>query len=177
MTAPSDHLTKRPDEALQWLGPALPGGLLLLDTNAVMAALIGRGPAVMRGLLAGLQMLHLSAPTVAEMRFLSGRLDPNHRDTAHVLAKLDEFLDQIPPERVLVRDREDWNLAAVHAGRIARAQAGATRTLTSDERVELLNDALTGRVAVREGMTVLTADRHFDLLQQLEPALNVVFYR
>ncbi len=42
---------------------------------------------------------------------------------------------------------------------------------------ELLNDALTGRVAVREGMTVLTADRHFDLLQQLEPALNVVFYR
>lgn len=77
------------------------------------------------------------------------------------------------PDRSLI----GWASAGELAGRAARAIAGAVRSIrTAFERVELINDAVTAVVALEAGATVVTQDGDFDLLLQLVPGLDVLFY-
>jgi hypothetical protein len=50
------------------------------------------------------------------------------------------------------------------------------RIATAFDRVELISDALTAILARQAGLAVVTEDRDFDVLAQLVPGLNVLFY-
>lgn len=70
----------------------------------------------------------------------------------------------------------EWRQAGELAGRAARVIAGSGRRLSVEGRTELVSDAVTAVVALRAGVTVVTADADFDLLQQLVLGLQVAFY-
>jgi hypothetical protein len=73
--------------------------------------------------------------------------------------------------------RTDALAAGELAGRAARAVAGGGRKIaTAFDRVELISDALTAILAARSGFTVITEDADFDVLAQLVPGLQVLFY-
>jgi predicted nucleic acid-binding protein len=64
------------------------------------------------------------------------------------------------------------------AGEVARARAGSgSPAAIAVDRFELTADALIAIVAARAGCTIITEDRDFDLLAQLNPRLRVIFYR
>jgi len=86
-------------------------------------------------------------------------------------------LARIDPAKVLVPTDADWLLAGEVAGHAARVVAGGGgKIATAFDRVELISDALTAIVAVKAGFTVITEDSDFDLLSQLVPGLDVLFY-
>ncbi len=163
--------------SLPKLGKAAPQGPVLLDTNVFINALAGRGPPVLRSLLEALPRVFVSAPTHAELAWVRGRLDPAHPGTACVLATYEALLAQIDPAKVLVPDDAAWLAAGALTGHAARAAAGGGRKITTAfDRVELISDALTAVLAARAGFTVVTEDAHFDVLAQLLPGLQVLFY-
>lgn len=150
---------------------------MLLDTNVFINALAGRGPAELRILLANLPLALVSGPVMAELSWPRGRLDPRHPDTAAVLAKVGDLLARVPASKILLPEAADWSRAGELAGRVARGIAGGARSIrTAFDRVELIHDALTALAALRTGATLVTSDGDFDLLKQLEPKLEVVFY-
>lgn len=150
---------------------------MLLDTNVFINALARRGPAVLRALLQVLPRLFVAAPTRAELAWVLGRLDPDHPGTARVWAAYRALLSRIEPAKVLVPDDADWLAAGELAGRVARLVAGGgARIATAFDRVELISDALIAILARKAEFTVITEDAHFDLLAQLVPGLEVLFY-
>lgn len=166
----------RDQATLPKLGQAVPHGPVLLDTNVFINALTGRGPAVLRALLEVLPRLFVVAPTRAELAWVRGRLDPGHPGTGRVLATYEDLLARIDPAKVLVPADADWLAAGEIAGQAARALAGGGRITTAFDRVELISDALTAVLAHEAGFTVVTEDADFDVLAQLIPGLNVLFY-
>lgn len=159
------------------LGMATISGPVLLDTSVFIAALAGRGPAPLAVLISNLPQSFVSGPTLAELSWTRGRLDPQHPDTAKVLQKYNGALSRIDANKILLPDADEWLRAGELAGAAARAVAGGGKSIkTAFDRMELVNDATTAVVAARAGVTVITSDRHFDLLLQLYPALKVVFY-
>ena len=174
---PEPELALRSRDALPRLGSAELRGPVLLDTNVFINALAGRGPKVLRTLLANLPLALISGPVMAELSWPRGRLDPGHPDTAAVLAKYENLLDRIPASKILLPEAADWSRAGELAGRVARGIAGGARSIrTAFDRVELMHDALTALAALRTGATIVTGDGDFDLFNQLEPELLVVFY-
>ena len=160
------------------LGVAIPSGELLLDTNVFINALTARGPAILSTLLEEVPRTFVAATTLAELSWMQGRLDPSHPNTTRVLAEQAMLLARIEPEKVLVPTEADWRAAGTLAGRVARARAGGGRMAAIPvDRFELTADALTAIVAARAGCTIITEDRDFDLLAQLNPRLRVIFYR
>ncbi len=163
--------------ALPKLGASAPTGPVVLDTNVFINALAGRGPPVLRDLLAALPRAFVAAPTRAELAWVQGRLDPAHPGTARVLAAYSGLLTRIDPAKVLVPDDADWLAAGELAGRAARAASGSGRAIaTAFDRVELVSDALTAIVACNAGLTVVTEDADFALLAQCLPGLHVLLY-
>ncbi|HET9639727.1 MAG TPA: type II toxin-antitoxin system VapC family toxin [Allosphingosinicella sp.] len=149
----------------------------MLDTNVFIHALAGRGPPELRTLLANLPLALVSGPVMAELSWPRGRLDPSHPDTGVVIARYDDLLARISASKMLLPEAADWSRAGELAGRIARGIAGGARSIrTAFDRVELIHDALTALAALRTGATLVTSDGDFDLFQQLEPELEVVFY-
>jgi len=168
---------RRDRVALPKLGDAVPHGPILLDTNVFINALAGRGPPVLRALLDAVPRAFVSAPTRAELVWVRGRLDPDHPGTRRVLDTYEAVLARIDPAKVLVPTDADWLLAGEVAGHAARVVAGGGgKIATAFDRVELISDALTAIVAVKAGFTVITEDSDFDLLSQLVPGLDVLFY-
>jgi len=150
---------------------------LLLDTNVVLNALTGRGPAALKMLLDNLPQSFVSAPVFAELSWSLGRLDPAHPNTAKVVGLIEEVLKQIDPTKILTPTAGQWQKAGVCAGAVVRAIAGEIRTFKQPaQRHELLHDALTALVASDAGVCVVTQDRDFDLFAQLDPNLRVLFY-
>lgn len=95
-----------------------------------------------------------------------------------MLQKYNDALGKIDSNKILVADADEWARAGELAGTVARALAGDGNSIeTAFDRMELINDATTAGVASRAGVTVVTSDRHFDLFMQIDPAINVVFYR
>jgi predicted nucleic acid-binding protein len=167
----------RDRSALQKLGDAIPHGPVLLDTNVFISALTGRGPPVLRALLEVVPRLFVAAPTRAELAWLRGRLDPAHPGTSRVLATYRALLSRIDPAKVLVPDDNDWLAAGALAGHAARIMLGGGRKIaTAFDRVELISDALIAIVAGKSGFTIVTEDADFDVLAQLVPGLQVLFY-
>ena len=177
MPDPIGRPVRRDRAALPKLGTALPQGPLLLDTNVFINALAGRGPTALRRLLEAVPRLFVAAPTRAELSWVQGRLDPDHPGTGRVLTTYQALLQRIDPAKVLVPDDPDWLAAGELAGRVARALAGGGgKIATAFDRVELISDALTAILAGRAGLTIVTEDGDFDLLSQLLPGLDVLFY-
>lgn len=174
---PSLTLGYRDRADLPMLGTAAPSGPVLLDTNVFINALAGRGPAMLQALLGNLPQSFVSAVTAAELSWIKGRLDPQHPQTASVVAKAEAALGQIDPAKFLTPDAGQWRTAGERAGAAMRALAGEVRKLRhAAGRHELLHDALTAAVASAASLTVVTEDRDFDLLMQLDPTLKVLFY-
>jgi predicted nucleic acid-binding protein len=149
----------------------------MLDTNVFINALAGRGPPVLRALLEVLPRLFVAAPARAELAWVRGRLDPEHPGTAHVLATYEALLSRIDPAKVLIPTDANWLAAGELAGRAARTVAGGGgKIATAFDRVELISDALTAILAGNAGFTVVTEDADFDVLAQLVPGLQVLFY-
>lgn len=159
------------------LGVAVPDGPVLLDTNVFINALAGRGPAVLRGLLEALPRVFVAAPTLAELAWVRGRLDPDHPGTARVLAEYERLLSRMDPAKVLIPNDTKWLAAGELAGRAVRAIAAGGRDIaTAFDRVELVNDALIAVLARAADFAIVTEDADFDLLAQLIPGLSVLFY-
>jgi predicted nucleic acid-binding protein len=159
------------------LGPIMPDGPVVLDTNVFINALSGRGPTVLQHLLSHLPRVFIAAPTAAELAWVRGRLDPDHPGTARVLAEYRQILQRIDTSRVLVPTEAQWLTGGELAGHAARAMAGGGRKIaTAFDRVELISDALTAVVAHAAGMTIITEDADFGILRQLQPGLKVLFY-
>lgn len=170
-------LALRSRQALPRLGTGAVRGPVLLDTNVFINALAGRGPAELRTLLVNLPLSLISGPVMAELSWPQGRLDPRHPNTAAVLAQYGKLLPRIARSNILLSDADDWSRAGELAGRVARGIAGTARSIrTAFDRIELIHDALTALAALRTGATIVTSDGDFDLLMQLEPGLEVVFY-
>jgi predicted nucleic acid-binding protein len=159
------------------LGPIVPDGPVLLDTNVFINALTGRGPAVLRQMLQTLPRFFVGAPTRAELAWLAGRLDPAHLETARVLAETEAVQTRIDPVMVLLPDDATWRAAGERAGRVARDLAGGGRDIrTAFDRMELIHDALIAILAARTGCTVITEDRDFAAFARFDRRLRVVFY-
>ncbi len=172
MPGPAAKAPGRDRASLPKLGPGLPTGPVLLDTNVFINALAGRGPAVLRGLMDALPRLFVAAPTRVELAWVRGRLDPDHPGTDRVLTTYRELLDRIDPAKVLVPDDTDWLAAGELAGRAARAVAGGgAKISTAFDRVELISDALTAILAARAGFTIVTEDADYELLSRFLPGL------
>jgi predicted nucleic acid-binding protein len=159
------------------LGAELPQTPVLLDTNVLINALAARGPPVLRTLLQNLERQFIAAPTLAELTWTLGRLDPHHPGTPRVQQAYRALLTRIEPTKVLVPTEANWRTAGELAGQAARTIAGTSRTpLTASDRAELVSDALTAILARTAGLVIITEDADFDILARLIPKLNVLFY-
>ena len=159
------------------LGDSIPSGPVVLDTNVFINALAGRGPRILRTLIDALPLTFVAAPARAELSWLRGRLDPAHPGTARIVRVFDDVMARIDTAKVLVPNDADWLAAGELAGRAARALAGGGGKIkTAFDRVELISDALTAILASKAGFTIVTEDADFDVLSQLLPSLQVLFY-
>lgn len=166
-----------PGGAVSDLGATAPHGPVVLDTNVFINALTGRGPRVLKLLLAEVRRFFVAAPARAELAWVRGRLDPTHPGTTRVLAEYDALLGLVNPANVLVPDDGDWLAAGELAGHAARVLAGGGRKIaTAFDRVDLVSDALTAVLAHKTGLPVVTEDRDFKVLAQLTPGLQVLLY-
>ena len=171
------RLTLRDPEALPRLGVTPSSGPFLLDANVMLNVLAGRADTVLQAFLNDLPQHFVSAPTVAELSWTLGRLDPAHPATAQVIGAIERVLDRLDARKILAPSSDQWRAAGERAGAAVRALAGPQRSFRATaERHEMLNDALTAAVAADAGLEVVTADRDFDILQQLDRSLRVLFY-
>ncbi|WP_213979376.1 PIN domain-containing protein [Sphingomonas sp. dw_22] len=163
--------------SLPLVGAASPRGPLLLDTNVILNALTGRGPPVLKALLANLPQSFVSAPPVAELSWTRGV-------SILIIRKLPAWS---PPSsrpwrgsiraKILTPTADHWSIAGQWAGAAVRAVAGETRSFkNAADRYEMLNDALIAVVASEAGISIVTQDADFDLFMQIDPALDVLFY-
>lgn len=107
------------------------------------------------------------------MAVLAGSLDPSHPNTRKAIEQIAISINQRSVHRTIVPDVAVWREAGMLSGILARVQG-----LDKNQRRRLMNDALLYVTARRHGCTVLTRNiSDFDLLQQLDPAGRVMFYR
>jgi predicted nucleic acid-binding protein len=145
---------------------------LLYDTTVYIDVLQNRFPASGEAMLRAAEAWH-SPVTEAELAAAIGLLDPAHADSREILEQIAAAIDRRPNYRTIVPDREIWREAGILSGILARVQ-GYGR----DQRRRVLNDALLFASARKHGCAVLTRNiADFDLLQQLDPAGNVLFYK
>lgn len=164
-------LLKYRDEAdLPFLvDPAAVQGPLLLDMNVYTLTAKNKIGPEMRALLALSKDIYHSSVAIAEMKMGYAALDPSHPSTAANRAAIQSILDDIPRDRIIAPDHEDWSRAAVICGRLQKNRP--------DELKALFNDALILSTAQRQGMLVLTNNKKdFDLLTQVSPG-NLLLFR
>lgn len=164
-------LSRRADESLDFLSQSpTPGGELLLDTTVYIDFLRDHLPHALDQLL-DMRIANHSSVALAELTHLMGRLDPRDVRTAETLGRLTETIENIPAHRLTTPSMAAWGEAGMLAGVIARL---------NDRRAEqsLLNDALLLLHSLETGRTLVTRNiADFDLLQQLMPQAQVLFYR
>jgi predicted nucleic acid-binding protein len=102
-----------------------------------------------------------------------GRLDPAHPGTRAVVQQIRAAIAQVPARRIVTPDISVWYEAGIASGLVSRL-----RRQSDWANRRLLSDALIFFDARRHGRTVLTRNiADFDLLQQLAPDGQVLFYR
>ena len=162
---------------LPLVGAALPPGPVLFDTNVFIHALTRRRSQLPAPVLDALHCAYVAAPTLAELSWLLGRLDPDHPNTAATVGAIRGAVDQIAAGTILTPTAAQWLEAGTLAGRAARAIGGAGKSVTTaTDRQELIADAITALLARDSGCTVVTEDADFDVLTNLVPGLSVLFY-
>jgi predicted nucleic acid-binding protein len=89
-----------------------------------------------------------------------------------VIAQVAASIDMRPAHRILTPDRDTWREAGMLAALLARLQKYG-----KNEQRKALNDALIFLSAAKNGCAVLTRNlSEFDLLMQLDPKGQVIFY-
>jgi predicted nucleic acid-binding protein len=168
-------LRRRDRAELTFIDPYAPvpaqGPKLLLDTTVYIDELQAKLSADFDIWLRSTVTWH-STVTESELLTMIGLLDPNHPQSAGLAAEVTESIERRPPQRIVNPDRETWREAGIVAGLLARLQQYGKA-----EQRRVLNDALLFFSASRAGLTVLTRNvSDFDLLQQLVPSGQVIFY-
>jgi predicted nucleic acid-binding protein len=144
---------------------------LLLDTTVYIDELQGRLPRDVELAVRSASLWH-STVTESELSALAGLLNPDHPGTPHAIEQVLASIEQRPSHRIVNPDREVWRDAGILAGLLARLQQYGRA-----EQRKTLNDALIFLSAAKAGLTVLTRNiSDFDLLAQLAPNGNVLFY-
>jgi predicted nucleic acid-binding protein len=145
---------------------------LLYDTTVYIDILQNQFPQNGEPMLRAAEAWH-SPVTEAELAAAIGLLDPAHPHTHEITEQISNVIERLPSYRMIAPDPEIWREAGILSGVLARLQ-GYGR----DNRRRALNDALLFATARKHGCTVLTRNVvDFDLLSQLDPAGNVLFYR
>lgn len=144
---------------------------LLYDTTVYIDILQGRFPEEAAALLRAADAWH-STVTEAELVAPCGFLKPDHPHTAMAVKQIIATIERRPAHRTIAPDREIWIEAGILSGILARLQNYAPV-----DRRRVMNDALLFATARKHGLTVLTRNvTDFDLLQQLDPPVRVLFY-
>ncbi len=137
---------------------------LLPDTNVYIRNLAGTLPEPVAALLDDALLWHCSV-CLGEITAGIAHYNPLARDWRQVKQHYATILGAIPDSRIVTPDEEDWQLAGLIAGTLAR-----TQNFQSQQRKECLNDALIYLSAAKLGLPVITANRdEFDLIQQIAP--------
>jgi predicted nucleic acid-binding protein len=145
---------------------------LLYDTTVYIDILQNRFPQNGEPMLRAAEAWH-SPVTEAELAAAVGLLDPSHPQTHDVTDQISNVIQRRPTYRTIAPDPEIWREAGILSGVLARLQ-GYGR----EHRRRALSDALLFATARKHGCTVLTRNVvDFDLLAQLDPTGNVLFYR
>jgi len=166
-------LRRRADSELDFLETAkFRPPKLLYDTTVYIDVLQNRFPEAGKLMLRAVEAWH-SPITEAELASGVGLLDPSHSKTQQLIDEIAGVLDRRPIQRTIAPDAVIWREAGILSGILARLQG-----FDKGQRRRLLNDALLFVTARRHGCTLLTRNiNDFDLMQQLEPAGRVLFYR
>jgi predicted nucleic acid-binding protein len=166
-------LQRRPDSELDFVEAAkFRPAKLLYDTTVYIDVLQKRFPETGKPMLRAVEAWH-SPVTEAELASGVGLLDPSHPKTRQLIDEIAGVLDQRPAQRTIAPDVMIWREAGILSGILARLQG-----VDKSQRRRLMNDALLFVTARRHGCTLLTRNvGDFDLMQQLEPAGRVLFYR
>jgi predicted nucleic acid-binding protein len=165
-------LQRRPDAQLEFIETAEVSGKLLYDTTVYIDTLRDRFPEAGRFVLRTVDAWH-SPVTEAELAVLAGSLDPAHPHTRRAIDEIAFSISQRALHRTIIPDAVVWREAGILSGILARLQG-----FDKGQRRGLMNDALLFVTARRHGCTLLTRNlSDFDLMQQLEPAGRVLFYR
>ena len=166
-------LQRRPDAALDFIETsAARPAKLLYDTTVYIDILQDRFPKEGELMLRAVDAWH-SPVTEAELAAACGLLDPDHSQTRKVIEEIAALIDRRPAQRTVMPDRNVWREAGVLSGILARLQG-----YEKEQRSRTLNDAWLYVSARRSGCAVLTRNiSDFDFLQQLDPAVRVLFYR
>lgn len=165
-------LKLRHHQSLDFLdGCGSPPTKLLYDTTVYIDILQNRFPTAGEDVLLAAGAWH-STVTEAELVVPCGFLKPGHPDTPAALKAIFAVLHGRPGHRTIAPDREIWMEAGILSGLLARLQ-----NYGQIQRVRLMNDALLLATARKYGLTLLTRNiTDFDLLQQLEPSVRILFY-
>jgi predicted nucleic acid-binding protein len=166
-------LRRRSDSELDFLETAkFRPTKLLYDTTVYIDVLQKRFPETGKPMLRSVEAWH-SPVTEAELASGVGQLDPSHPRTRQLIDEIAGVLDQRPAQRTIAPDVVVWREAGILSGLLARLQG-----FDKSQRRRLMNDALLFVTARRHGCTLLTRNvSDFDLMQQLERAGRVLFYR
>lgn len=164
-------LARRPDARLAFVSPPVaPGPELMLDTCVYIDVLQGRTPPEVDDLLA-LRVVNHSTVALAELTHLFGRLDPARAGTRKALRELGGVIRDIPAHRLAAPSVRAAGEAGMLAGLVARLGGRGSSA-------ELLNDAALALHAAETGCVLLTRNlADFDLMQQVMPANQALFYR
>jgi predicted nucleic acid-binding protein len=145
---------------------------LLYDTTVYIDVLRGQFPVTGQLMLRAVEAWH-SPVTEAELISAVGLLEPQNPRTRSIINRIASVIDQRPAQRTIVPDVVVWREASILSGILARLQG-----FDKVQRRHPMNDTLLFVTARRHGCTLLTRNlSDFDLMQQLEPAGRVLFYR
>ena len=147
-------------------------GKLLYDTTVYIDILQNHFPQGGEFMLRAAEAWH-SPVTEAELSAAIGLLEPGHSGTGEIIQQIIAVIERRPSYRTIVPDPEIWREAGILSGILARLQGYG-----KDQRRRAFNDALLFASARKHGCVVLTRNVvDFDLLQQLDPSGNVLFYK
>jgi hypothetical protein len=148
-----------------------PSSDLLLDTTVYLDALAGTLPDAIERLVATTPTRH-AAPALGELALPLGLLDPTDSRSKSALEPIREALARIPLARVVAPSVDHWLEGALIVGTLTRIQG-----VPKVERRKFLNDTLIYLAAGEIGAILLTRNtRDFDLLMQVRPGVDVLFY-
>ncbi len=144
---------------------------VVLDTTVYIHGGKGVLPPHVAAIVQQWPLLHCSV-ALGELAHGIGRLDPSHPQTPKRRAYLESVLRQVPQHRVITPEDGIHVTAGILTGILARLLG-----LPSGGHRQRINDVLILLTARKAGAAVLTANiGDFDLLQQLVPPAEVVYY-
>lgn len=144
---------------------------LVLDTNAIVAALKGKLPQPVRQLVA-LSRVHASSVVVGEIVQGFYNLDAADPRTKANRAQIGLVLDELARIEAIVPTHDDWRLANA-----VLASLGRRNRFTREKRRALLPDALIYVSIRRAGVCLVTANTNdFDFLEQALPGGRVLYF-